>query len=297
MKETDMVQFAEAVKKGIQERLGEGYTTSFTEVEKNNGVKLPAICIHREGSNTSAAVYIEEYLALYKEGMGLGDIADRIVKRFRETADMDIETGQICDYEKVKGMLMVKVVNTEKNRSFLKQAPHEEFLNLSAVPVIRLLDAKGYGTITVKRSLAGFWGVTEEELLAQAKANTQKIEPYELYSMEEFVEEFHLQEEVTGETNLPMLILTNKAAHLGAAAVLCADALEEAWEKFGKKDFYVLPSSVHEVIFMPADCGMTAGEIRDIVQSVNRTEVDEKEFLSDDIYVYRGECGKLEMVK
>ena len=66
---------------------------------------------------------------------------------------------------------------------------------------------------------------------------------------------------------------------------------EKAAELLGS-DYYILPSSVHEVILVPDAPGITEKELCDMVKQANRTVVDEKDILSDNVYHYsRGDRG------
>lgn len=74
----------------------------------------------------------------------------------------------------------------------------------------------------------------------------------------------------------------------GAGCVLYKGILEQAAEQFGS-GFYLLPSSVHEVILLPSaeqdDC--STGMLRGMVSEINRSDViDEKDVLSDDVYYF-----------
>ena len=53
--------------------------------------------------------------------------------------------------------------------------------------------------------------------------------------------------------------------------------------------FFVLPSSVHEVIVLPDDMGYSPDMLRDLVETVNTNEVSPAEVLSNS--VYRFEAG------
>ena len=53
-------------------------------------------------------------------------------------------------------------------------------------------------------------------------------------------------------------------------------------------DLYVLPSSVHEVIVVPASLS-AAGDLGEMVRSVNKEVVSEIEYLSDHPYYYSRE--------
>ena len=53
-----------------------------------------------------------------------------------------------------------------------------------------------------------------------------------------------------------------------------------------EQDFYVLPSSVHETILVPAGKGTDKDTLREIVTDINRTQVAEDEVLADSVYYY-----------
>ena len=64
---------------------------------------------------------------------------------------------------------------------------------------------------------------------------------------------------------------------------------EDNFDAFAEKleqDFYVLPSSVHETILVPAGKGTDKDTLREIVTDINRTQVAEDEVLADSVYYY-----------
>lgn len=65
----------------------------------------------------------------------------------------------------------------------------------------------------------------------------------------------------------------------------------ELAERLGN-DLYILPSSIHEVLLLPVSMG-TPEELAGIVKEVNRTLVLPEERLSDSVYRYDRESGKV----
>ena len=53
-----------------------------------------------------------------------------------------------------------------------------------------------------------------------------------------------------------------------------------------QSDYYVLPSSVHEVVIVPASAGVGCRDMDEMVAEVNRTQVAPEEVLSDRAYYY-----------
>ena len=71
----------------------------------------------------------------------------------------------------------------------------------------------------------------------------------------------------------------------GAACLLYDDLLKDFSEKHAS-DFYILPSSVHEVLLLPAEGRKEDESLSAMVREVNRTQLSAEEFLSDHVYYY-----------
>lgn len=68
--------------------------------------------------------------------------------------------------------------------------------------------------------------------------------------------------------------------------------LPTVWESY-----YLLPSSVHEVILIPVSAVADSGELSALVREMNRTQVQNTEVLSDTVYCYSEQSGRLEMIE
>ena len=60
-----------------------------------------------------------------------------------------------------------------------------------------------------------------------------------------------------------------------------------------QRDYYVLPSSVHEVVIVPYSSGLDIRELDEMVREINVTQVAEEEVLSSHAYLYRRSTGAL----
>lgn len=73
----------------------------------------------------------------------------------------------------------------------------------------------------------------------------------------------------------------------------------ESWENASgrlEESYYLIPSSVHEVILIPASAVGDSRELCALVQEMNRTQVRSTEVLSDTVYLYSEETRRLEMI-
>lgn len=73
----------------------------------------------------------------------------------------------------------------------------------------------------------------------------------------------------------------------GAALMLVPDILEQIGEKAGM-DYYVLPSSIHELMIARDDGLVTAKMLKELVHEGNRTDsaIKPEDVLSDNVYFY-----------
>ena len=94
----------------------------------------------------------------------------------------------------------------------------------------------------------------------------------------------------------PMYVATNVQKVWGAGVILYDNLLKTFAEHIGG-DFYILPSSTHEVLFVPAYVGFDAKSLKQMVKEVNATEVSEQEFLSNNIYYYSMDDDRMEIVQ
>lgn len=89
-------------------------------------------------------------------------------------------------------------------------------------------------------------------------------------------------------------VLSNTEKFHGATAILYPGLLQEIGEAT-KSNFFLLPSSLHEVILMKDNGEMSAEELQRMVMQINRTEVKPEEVLSDEVYCYDYREQKLTM--
>ena len=77
----------------------------------------------------------------------------------------------------------------------------------------------------------------------------------------------------------PITPLTCREKVNGAGILFCSEYLREIREKFG--DFYILPSSIHEVLLVPDNGIVNIDVLTSIVQDVNANVVSENDYLAD----------------
>ncbi len=134
------------------------------------------------------------------------------------------------------------------------------------------------------------YGITEEEL----KKNVKDFNDYKITKLSDM---FGIFKGVQGEDESRMkeiFVVYGKDGMSGANVLMSDKALSDIEERMGE-GFYVLPSSIYEVLIVPKSFGKSERELVKMVREVNAEAVAEKEQLSDSIFKY--EMGEIEMIK
>ena len=92
----------------------------------------------------------------------------------------------------------------------------------------------------------------------------------------------------------PMYVLTNQHKLNGSVCILYQNVLRDFANRLAC-DFYILPSSIHEVLLIPAANQISYQELSDMVQDVNSSQLSREEILSDHVYYYSRETCQITM--
>jgi len=145
------------------------------------------------------------------------------------------------------------------------------------------ISAEKDGSILLDNILMEKYGVDEETLHRDAETNLKPT----IRNMTEVMKD--MMGEGSGiipNEDSPLWVASVEGGQNGAVAITNEEFMQQAFDKFG--NFYILPSSIHEVLFVQDDGTFKVKYLRDMVGSVNATEVAEKDILSNNVYYYDG---------
>ena len=271
---------------------GEGYEVTQTKVEKNNGVTRRGIVICRVGGVFNPTVYVDDYLQEIEDGTRTVDeVANIVLDICREHEEPEIETKreELGEKEYILGHVVFQIVNAKSNEEKLKSIPYKKFEDLALIYRVRLSTKDGScASYILNSGVMQNAGITEEELEEAATRNTE-ADDYEIMTLGGIVSSITGMEQP--EESERMLVLTNKSRMYGATVIMLADCLRHVEKRLGG-DFYILPSSIHEVIAVPVSIGETE-QLKEMVREVNNTQVAPQEVLGYEVYRYYGETGEV----
>lgn len=252
-------------------------------VKKNNGVEKTALLIKEEGSSISPTIYLEPYYEDYCNGVSVEKICCQIASLHREALSevKDQLTIHNIDKEYSSENFFIKVINYQKNKELLKDSVYERCNDLAAQVFYKVGEnAAGISSARVTYDLLEHFGISRSEAMEYAKESTRTQMPIIIRTMSEALANLGAEvPEVPG-----LLVITNQRGIFGANAIIYNDILDEASKMLDSKQIYILPSSINEILALPAEG--KAEYLLELVQSVNITELNEEEFLADSVYKY-----------
>ncbi|HBV84449.1 MAG: DUF5688 family protein [Lachnospiraceae bacterium] len=294
----EFLNFTMLVREEVEKRTGECYKVRLDDVRKNNGVVLRGITVTQDDSNISPTIYLNSYYEEYIKGRAtLINVVNDVMDTYhRNKVNQSVDMRYFLNYESVRQKIIYKLVNTEKNKELLEDIPHIEFLDLSIV--FQCLVAQedfGRASILIHNVHLKLWDVSVENLYQAAKENTQQLQGYEIKGMTEVLQEIMCAEDSENFTednerssfsgSVPMYVLSNKSRVDGAACMLYPNLIQDFAEAI-QSSFYIIPSSIHELLLLPTRHLEESQEIKSMIREINDTQVSAEEILSYSLYLY-----------
>ncbi len=285
--------FKDSILKRLQQDFPNIREISVQKIKKNNGCILDGLLILEGDTNITPTLYLNHYYAYYQDGHSFAETYNRLLSHYQANkATQRIDEQFFTDFENMRPHVVFKLIHAEKNSLLLREIPHLSFLDLAIVFYIHLpIDTDlGNATIQIRNEHLALWGQTTNSIYQIAQQNTQRLLPHMLKNINDMMlslmPDFSYPTFPKPEDPLfPMYILTNTQHHYGASCLLYDNVLSSCAEKF-QNDFYILPSSIHEVILVPAFEEDQLESFSGMVRQVNQTEVSPDEVLCDHAYFY-----------
>ena len=307
--------FKNEIMKKTKEFFGEQIKISLREVTKNNGIVLTGLTMSQKDINISPTIYLDSFYQDYCQGRSMDEIVKEIALTYSQSKmEEDFNMDFFTNYDKAKRNIVYKLVNYEKNRALLQDVPHRRFLDL-AIVFYYIVEKEAFtrATILIQNSHLEMWKVSVDEIYGVASVNTPGRLKFTVSGMLEVLSEleeadtFHdkrcyeqecesLDDYMTKRVckdDTDMYVLSNTDRLNGAVSILYGGVLE-AFAKRMERNFFILPSSVHEVILIPDEKHVDKKLLEAMVRDVNMTQLDPEEYLSDTVYYYSIERKRVE---
>lgn len=250
-----------------------------TRVEKLDG-GYDGLYAKAEGHCTSPVFNLDDSYEKHCEGQSLSEQVMQWENMFMNVPFSVPDEILEMDYEKIKPRLFVRLSGYEQSKRLLDSCPH--ILLEDMVITFHVFADESYtslGCITVTNRMLNDWGITKEQLSFDALKSGRELFPESVRSLPQmFGQE---------ETGFDSYVISNLNGVYGAAAMLYPGVIEKLQKKMGDS-FFILPSSVNEVIAIPNDGILDPLYMKDMVMEINKTMVSQEDRLTDSVYLVDG---------
>lgn len=288
-------QFITIVKNKVAQQLNEDISLQVHTALKNNSKERVGLTITDKRINISPTIYLEEYYKQFEDGMPISHIVDSIINVYHEVKfehDWNIQT--VKDFELMHPKIVYKLILANKNELLLQSMPFIAYLDFAIVFYILFeIDESGTATIPITHELMKIWNVSLDEIEQYAFQNAPQLLPAVFKPMKVVIDELlgtKFQHEDCAEEL--MYVLTNSLKSFGAACILYDGMLDEISKQLGE-NFYILPSSIHEMIIIPESNSPSRAHLDEMITDVNQTHVAEEELLAEHVYYYNRDTHQL----
>lgn len=298
-------QFKQKLTANLTELFPAGTHVSIRQFSHNNHILLDGLTILEPGSNVSPTIYLNSYFAKYQDGISFSDLQNQILRYYYEHCSIPyIDTSFFTCFDKIRSRIVYKLIHYERNRELLKEVPHIPYLDLAIVFYCLIQDGPCKNTsIPIRNEHLEYWNISGDELWTLARKNTPVLLSFCCDSLADLVlpaldllpaPERSAARDTLHSQIVPMYVITNRRRLNGACCILYQNELKQVAEHL-KDSLYILPSSVHEVIAIPAFAAGDPEELPRLVREINMTEVAPEEVLSDCVYYYDKRTGQISL--
>ncbi len=284
-------EFIEKLMEKISDRLGDDVSLDTVSVQKANGTWKEAINFIEKGKEPQPILYTEEIYQLFCQGWTLEACAGYALEIYHKAQESEAAKN-LWEWKYVKDKVEPCILKEDWNQEFLHEVPYKNYLDLAIYCRVVLDREDGQSASTVVNdSMLKAWDVTEEKLWKTAFANFKR-KKFLVTNMEKLIP--GVEEKETGSLPTECYVITNKDYIYGAVGILRTDLLEGLSDIL-QCNFYILPSSLHEIILLADQEEKDTETLREMVREINREVVEKDEWLSDQVYYYRHKSGKVEV--
>ena len=252
------------------------------------GVTYTGMTVRNEGQMIAPAINLNASYEAYQNGAQLYEVGVDMAK-IVQAKHPELNTSIFDSYDSVKNNLFIRVCNTEENVEMLKNVPHTDVADLSVTYHVMVdIDPNNMASAIITDKMLDSFGISQAQLKEDAIKNSQVILPARMDTIMNMLMSLDGKDDADYELGMPeqpsMMVITNQTGVNGAAALFYPDSMDKVSEIMGG-DYFILPSSIHEVIAVPTENKDYKG-LESMVKQINEMQVAKEEQLSDHVYHY-----------
>ncbi|MDD6310976.1 MAG: DUF5688 family protein [Firmicutes bacterium] len=224
-------------------------------------------------------VYLDDMYEVFCETQDLDDVLLAIASVIVNYTGYYPDDMVDLDFSKMKDRIIMNLISYDMNEELIKTIPHTDLSNMAIIyRVIMGYENNGFNSVIVNEGVLEELGLTIGELHECAMRNTKRIFP-----------------EMINKLDDGAYILTNESGLFGASMMLYKDVMSRVGEMMGDDEFYVVPSSIHELVLVSREIADPHSLVRMLAEGNDAINMS-KEILSNSIYEYNCDSGECTVV-
>lgn len=293
--------FRDMLAEDVTDNISDDIRTVKDESMKPNTGKYLSLAFLKEGSDIGPIINISELYEVYNSGVEYGDILEKITDIVKNTlVNKDVENFSciLLDYESARERLYPQVISADD--PILEKVPNRKIGNTDLCVIYRvsvLEDKNGIASAIVRNESLIAWGISEEQLYEDTITAATKNRPLLMEGVFEMMKRMGAVPPWIEDDVDDALVVCNAGINTihGAGVITYPDFFEKAQKKLKSDSFWMIPSSIDEVIILSENSGMDPSYMKEMVMFVNEDAVTPENKLSDNVYHYDGEAKLFEI--
>ena len=287
-----------AIREEIPEEIRDMMEVDIREFVKANDTVFHGVVIKGPEQDIVLTIYIEDCIKQLPEDFATKDLAEAIISLYqvgmREAPAVE---SLSLEFDDIKDKLVVQLAEVDRNRDRLKELAYKPLDNgmVMLAYVVVQEDERGSMRFAVTKDIVEGQNYDIDKMFETAMKNNEPV----LVDISdaifsdgiEFAENL-FDKELSDKLPDGMYTLTNSSTNLGAAALYYPDIQKRIGDML-QNSYYVLPSSIHELMILPCSVNDNPEFLRKMVKEANETVVNQQEVLSDRIFMYDREKERL----
>lgn len=199
-------------------------------------------------------------------------------------------------YDSIKDLLEVNAISEKYNRDVLAGTKYRV---LGDIAIVYFINADNRDLGEVMKAIPVLNAISIKQIENDALLNSMTRNPAVIKSMDSEIESIIGISIPKDEATSEMYIASVPSKKFGACVLAYPGFFEQAAATVGGS-YYVIPSSVHELILVKDSgdlCDDGINELKNEIELINRTVHAREDILSDNLYHYDAESQKFEVVE
>ena len=290
-------EITNAIREEIPEEIRDMMEVDIREVVKANDTVLHGVVIKAPEQDIVLTIYIEDCIKQLPEDFAMKNLAEAIISIYqvgmREAPAVE---SLSLEFDDIKDKLVVQLAEVERNKDRLRELAYKPLDNgMVMLAYVVVQGERGNMRFAVTKEIAKGQNYDIEKMFETAMKNNEPV----LVDTKDVILSDGVKnvqnlfdKELSGKLPDSMYTLTNSSTNLGAATLYYPDVQKRIADML-QNSYYVLPSSIHEVMILPCSVNDNPEFLRKMVKEANETVVNPQEVLSDRIFMYDREKERL----